>query len=54
VQTISLMSDKETKFKITHKYGLTLSEQEPEYFIKVIREQNLTDDDKEKLSAILL
>ena len=44
----------DTRFNLTLKFGLGLSKEEPNLYIQLISKQGLTDNQKEKLSAILL
>ena len=54
IQTIERVKDVEVSFQLALKFGLVLSKQEPEVYLRLVSKLNLTDDHKEKLSAILL
>ena len=54
IETIERMSEDEMKFILLHKFGLVLSKNEPHLFLRLVQRVKLTDENKEKLSAILL
>lgn len=54
LQTINNIQDVDSRKALLIKYGLILSEKEPDHFIRVVKKQKLNNADRERLSAILL